>query len=338
MGLGGAYRDVGRLEDSLAEYQEGVRLSRGGPFYVGEVGATYMRLNRLEEAKVVIKTAIEQKVETPRMHAILYQIAFIEGDAQAAQREFELSRPTAAARVANQAETAAFNGRLKDVRKLFRQTANSPQSGTTDRLGAAVNLASLASLEALFGNEAEARRVVRDALRLSPLEPAAAPFGYLMNVALTGHDESLEALEQLAGKAPQDTVLNSIAIPTARAALEIRTGDPAKAIALLDAAKPFEPGPASLRAIYMRGQAYLRAMVRPRSRRRISKDTRPPRRRPVVRALPAVSSRSRPRLRPHRRVAEGPEILPGLLAPSGKTPTPISPSSFRQNEEYAGLN
>ncbi len=175
MGLGAAYRDVGRHEDSLAEYQEGVRLSRGGPFYVGEVGATYMRLNRLEEAKAVIKTAIEQKVETPRMHAILYQIAFIEGDAQAAQREFELSRPTAAARVANQAETAAFNGRLRDVRKLLRQTANSPQSGTTDRLGAAVNLASLASFEALFGNETEARRDVRDALRLSPLEPAAAP-------------------------------------------------------------------------------------------------------------------------------------------------------------------
>ena len=70
-----------------------------------------------------------------------------------------------------------------------------------------------------------------------------------MNVALTGDDESLEALEQLQTEAPQDTVLNSIAIPTARAALEIRRGDPAKAIALLDVAKPFEPGPASLRAI-----------------------------------------------------------------------------------------
>ena len=266
--LGTTYRSVGRLEDGLAESQESVRLSRGGALNYGTLASSYMQLNRFEEAKAVVKTAMDQKSEIPAMHSILAQIAFIEGDAQGAQRELELWRPAPLARIASQAQTAGFNGRLGDVRKLVNQTTESAQSAAARQSDAALALAILASFEALFGNDTQARTAVQESLRLSPLEPAIAPpanapFVNALSLAVAGHVESLNALEQLQRASPQDTLVSFVVLPTARAASEIRAGDPAKAIALLDAAKPFEPGLASLRAIYVRGQAYLRTMAGP---------------------------------------------------------------------------
>jgi predicted Zn-dependent protease len=54
---------------------------------------------------------------------------------------------------------------------------------------------------------------------------------------------------------PQRTLTNFVAIPIARAAMEIRQGNGAKAVELLNAARPYERG--NLWVPYARGQAYL---------------------------------------------------------------------------------
>jgi hypothetical protein len=54
-------------------------------------------------------------------------------------------------------------------------------------------------------------------------------------------------------------VVYSVVIPTAKAAHEVRAGNGARAIELLNGVKPFEPGFASLPAIYTRGLAYLQS-------------------------------------------------------------------------------
>ena len=51
--------------------------------------------------------------------------------------------------------------------------------------------------------------------------------------------------------------MNAVQLPTARAAVEIRRGNPGKAIELLRAAAPYELG--DLGAVYARGEAYLAA-------------------------------------------------------------------------------
>jgi hypothetical protein len=78
-----------------------------------------------------------------------------------------------------------------------------------------------------------------------------------LTLALGGGADGLRALEQIQKNASDDTLLNWVTIPTARAALAVRAGDGAGAVELLDATRPFEPGAASLLAVYTRGLAYL---------------------------------------------------------------------------------
>ena len=70
-------------------------------------------------------------------------------------------------------------------------------------------------------------------------------------LAISGGDEVLRALERSQKELPQDTGLNFVVIPTAKAAQEVRAGNGARAIELLNGVKQFEPGLASLPAIYL---------------------------------------------------------------------------------------
>jgi tetratricopeptide (TPR) repeat protein len=78
-------------------------------------------------------------------------------------------------------------------------------------------------------------------------------------LAMSGEDGVLRALEGFQKNLAQDTLLNFVVIPTAKAAHEVRAGNGAKAIELLNGVKPFEPGFATLPAIYTRGLAYLQS-------------------------------------------------------------------------------
>ena len=78
---------------------------------------------------------------------------------------------------------------------------------------------------------------------------------------------------------PADTLVRRVWVPTARAAVEIARGNPAKAIDLLQSAKPYELGRmtrmfGSPTPTYVRGEAYLASRAVRRSRVRVSKHSR----------------------------------------------------------------
>lgn len=237
--LGTTYSFMGRFEEALAEHQEMLRLNpRGGALFVQNLSRTYMQSNRFEEAKAVVSEAIEQKRETPGMHRILYEIALIQGDTGAAERAYELVKPAPRARLLDAAAVAGFQGRLSEARKLLKE-ADDPTG--------------VARLDALFADGRQTQAALQEAFQLPPTFRAAAAM-----LALSGEDEVLRTLERLQKELPQDTLLNFVVIPTAKAAQEVRTGNGARAIEWLNGVKPFEPGFASLPAIYTRGLAYLR--------------------------------------------------------------------------------
>ena len=67
-------------------------------------------------------------------------------------------------------------------------------------------------------------------------------------------------IDDLAKRFPSATLLNIVSLPTARAAIEIQRGNPARAIELLRPAGPYELGEnAGFVPIYVRGLAYIRA-------------------------------------------------------------------------------
>jgi tetratricopeptide (TPR) repeat protein len=115
--------------------------------------------------------------------------------------------------------------------------------------------------EALFGNAAEATGSARDVLRLS--KDRDAEYGAALALALAGDTSEPPALAaDLEKRFPEDTVVRFSYLPTLKALLALRRGDPSGAVEELRAAAPFELGapPAfrgALYAVYARGEAYL---------------------------------------------------------------------------------
>jgi tetratricopeptide (TPR) repeat protein len=112
----------------------------------------------------------------------------------------------------------------------------------------------VARLDALFADGRQTQAALQEAFQLPPTSRGAAAM-----LAMSGTDEILRELERIQKDRPQDTLLNFLVIPTAKAAQEVRAGNGARAIEWLNGAKQFEPGFASLPAIYTRGRAYLQS-------------------------------------------------------------------------------
>ena len=194
---------------------------------------TYMQSNRFEEARAVVSAAIEQKRDTPGMHRILYEIALIQGDTGAAERAFELGKPAPRARLLEAAAVAAFQGRLSQARKLFKEA--------DDRAGAA-------RLDALFADGRQTQAALEQAFQLQPGAGGAAA----AMLAISGEDEVLRALERIQKDRSQDTLLSLLVATTARQQA-VRAGNGTRAIEWLNGAKAIRAWSRDLPAIYTRG-------------------------------------------------------------------------------------
>ena len=74
-----------------------------------------------------------------------------------------------------------------------------------------------------------------------------------------GDSAKAEAMaDQAAKQFPQNTIINSMALPEIRATIEINRNKPSKAIEFLQTVSPYELGKAdALYSAYLRGLAYL---------------------------------------------------------------------------------
>jgi tetratricopeptide (TPR) repeat protein len=116
--------------------------------------------------------------------------------------------------------------------------------------------------EAEFGYPAAAKRSVKEALALDPghdIKILAA-----LALARIGDRDAAQALVgELAQSDPSSIVLMNYWLPVIRSAIQLRIGNPARAVSFLEVAAPYELGNPSpfgnLYPIYVRGQAYLLA-------------------------------------------------------------------------------
>jgi eukaryotic-like serine/threonine-protein kinase len=116
--------------------------------------------------------------------------------------------------------------------------------------------------EAAFGNLQKARQAAALVLSQTTLGPnaeatGALTFGWADD---TPHAESL--LDGLTKRFPQDTLVQSVVLPTVQAQIELVRKNPARSIELLQTSAPYELGQAFNGCIYpayVRGEAYLAA-------------------------------------------------------------------------------
>ncbi|MGA7559594.1 MAG: protein kinase [Terriglobales bacterium] len=261
---GAIYPMTGQWRKGAEEGREAIRLSPDFSAAYALPMYDYIALNRLDEAKAIYQQAMKRNLNYPRFPLILYQIAFLQNDAagMAQQAESPLGELQDTL-LANEADTAAFFGRLREAREFSRRAVESAER-TGNKEAAATYQAISGLREALFGNRDEAR--TRAALAIDHSEGVDVQYGSALASAYAGDDKRAQTLiDNLGQRFPEATIVQFNYLPTLRAKIAVNQGNASKPVDILAAASPYELGYSTystygwtaMYPVYVRGEAYL---------------------------------------------------------------------------------
>jgi serine/threonine protein kinase/tetratricopeptide (TPR) repeat protein len=250
----------GQFDKAIPLANESSRLEPVSPYGYLHAAIAYLALNRLEEARSVLQRAIDEKADNLFVHQLLYDLAFMNGDADAMQREMKWSEGKSSEYLLlNEATAAAAShGQMQKAGELMQRSVQVSDrlgfKGTTadTQAGSAVTLAEVGNVSKAKELAASSSASVHE---LVNMELAA------IALAMTGDvNRSQAIMDDLGRRFPDDTLLHQVFIPVVRALIELDHKAPDKAIQALQSATPYELGtvPGFL-PIYVRGLAYLQA-------------------------------------------------------------------------------
>ncbi|MGC1254825.1 MAG: protein kinase, partial [Candidatus Acidiferrales bacterium] len=264
--LGVDYMILGQYEKAATETREVPRLEPTLVVGYTNLGQIYLALNSFDEARSTTEEALGRKLDGIPLHLNLYALAFFQGNvvAMKQQADWALGKPGAEDQMLSlESDTQAWSGKLGKARELSRQDIESA-SRSKEKEPAALWRANAAIREALFGNTDAARQNAAAAAAFAVGDrdaEAQAALAY----ALAGDAAHAQLLvDDLAKRFPQDTVVQSVWLPTIRAQIETGRKNAGRGIELLQAAVPYELGMLSgsaasscLYPVYVRGEVYL---------------------------------------------------------------------------------
>jgi serine/threonine protein kinase/tetratricopeptide (TPR) repeat protein len=249
------YGTLGQAEKSLEAKLKANELAPYAAFTHGNLAASYVILNRLDEARAVLARMKELGLESSGGINAEINIAFLTGDSEGLRTILDSLVGTSRERMGlrNESRMMASRGRLEEARRLneraieFARRAGATQSES-------YSLSGLAEIERMFGFDEEAERLVRQALDVSrdrgPLQSAVGVLAWV------GDPEECRAiLRSLEEEAPRHTLIQSILLPRTRGALALRAGDYEEALSELAKVEPYEKN--FLDVIQYRGEALL---------------------------------------------------------------------------------
>ena len=250
------YNELGQFDEAADNAREAIRLNPNAASPYSLLAGSFLGLSRFDEAKKTIAQALSQKLENLRMHQNLYRIAFVQGDEAAMKQEIEWAngRPDGYSAQIWQADAAAFSGQLRKAGELSASAVE--QAQRRDLKDVAAQIAAGAAVRgAQFGDcgkvkEQTAKALVISKSRLALVLASEA----LATCGEAGQTKSI--VDELSKRFPTDTLVNQARIPLILARLEMRRGNPAQALKLLEATRTYQ-GYLLFPIVYLRGQAYL---------------------------------------------------------------------------------
>jgi tetratricopeptide (TPR) repeat protein/predicted Ser/Thr protein kinase len=265
--LGSSYMILGQYEKAANETRQALREPTDVAEYAN-LGEIYLALNRFDDAKKTSEEAQGRRLEDIPLRVNLYALAFFQGNAAVMKQQanWAMGKPGAEDQMLSlESDTEAWSGKLAKARALSRQAIESARRND-EKEPAALWQANAAIREALFGNADIARRDAAAAMALAPGSrdaEAQAALAY----ALAGETTHAQShADDLNKRFPQDTVVQTVWLPTIRAQIELAKGNPIQSIELLQTATPYELGMLSgsapnscLYPVYVRATAYLSA-------------------------------------------------------------------------------
>jgi DNA-binding winged helix-turn-helix (wHTH) protein/Flp pilus assembly protein TadD len=251
--LGYEYAELGRTDQSVQEFRKAMDLDPSPSLPYGGLMLDYMALNRLTEASAVYQKAQARKLDFGEPVRIRYLLAFLEGDKEMMTR---LATSLAGQpghehnALAMESEVEAYFGHLGRSEELSRHA----EGATMDKGGTTAGIEErVASLEALFGNSAGARQHAAAAWSLG-----AKP---TVTLALAGDLVlATKVADRFASSTPPGSLGSKVRLPEIRAVVELKRGNPMRAVELLEPVTPYEAGWFDgFLAAHLRGEAYLAA-------------------------------------------------------------------------------
>jgi eukaryotic-like serine/threonine-protein kinase len=263
--LSSIYVNFGRYDKVLDSSQQALRVNPDGVSYTNLL-ASYLYLNRLDEAKNVAQETHAHGLDPPQLHLYLYLVDFLQHDSAGMEREASglMGKPGYEdLALYYESETVAYSGQFAKARQLTRRAAESAQHAD-EKETAADYEAEAAAREALVGNMALAKQQARSALALSNGKDVEAMSAIASGLA----GDSVQAkrlADDLNKRLPEDTIVQVNYLPAIHGAAALQNSDAADAVDALAASAPYELGQTVttlnffLYPVYLRGMAYLAA-------------------------------------------------------------------------------
>ena len=256
------YQTMGDFDKALVTALDALRLSPDAISY-SNLCHTYVTLGRLDEAKATAADAQTRNVEAPYIHNAIYEIAFLQHDRAAMDREAKILATRNGFEddsLAIQAATFAYAGQFAKALELNQRAVEAAiRVDAKDR--AAGYRAMFGVWAAFSGNPAEAKRLARAALATGRNASVDARAGIPLGLSGEG-SEGARLADEMAKRYPEDTIVQTEYIPMIRASVLLGADKAAQAVDALAPASRYELGDLGptfrLIPIYLRGVAYLR--------------------------------------------------------------------------------
>jgi len=249
------YSSLGRYENALVTGRKAVGLNPEQAHLSAGLAATYMNLNRFAEAGSLLAQELVKKPDSSELHALRYALAFLQNEPEEMKKQVAWSSGTSRedSFLLDEARTAAYFGGFLKARELARRAITlSERRGDKNML--ARNETASAYLQALAGNSEEATGLALSAL--SHTNGDSVLVGAALALALAGDAAKGPRLaEDIAKRAPDNTLMQSRDLPTLRAQLWLNRKNPQKAIEALEVATTYDLSD-DMFTVYLRGKAY----------------------------------------------------------------------------------
>ena len=256
--VGSAAQELGQYPLAIAPLRESIRLDPKFISPTPNLMAALTALNRFDEAAAVLEAARTTGVKHVGVNREAYTLAFIRNDTAGMARELDgiLGTPDQPLASGWRARVSAFGGHIEKAHEEFRQSvAALSQAHRTEQAGQ--YSAQDAVAHAIVGQCAEARREATEAIGLSrdtfTLESAGPALAWCGAEA-----DASNLSSELARRFPEAILTTRLMLPVIAAATAIRSGQPTRALELLETVRPFDHAPvANFWPAYLRGEAQL---------------------------------------------------------------------------------
>jgi serine/threonine protein kinase/tetratricopeptide (TPR) repeat protein len=260
--LASIYNELGQFDNALESAKRAVEIDPDMVFGYSNVAQAYAGLNRVEEARATMNTALQHKLAPAGFLLGLAGLDWAEGKDADMEKELQSASATPDGELGVlefRFDLACARGQVRQAQEFARQTEEA-----LDRLhlqGRANMEAGLASFEALVGDHAEADNGANQALQLS--RTLSVEGNVATTFAILRQDQKALALaDEIQRAHPNDTMAINVTIPVIRAIAALRTANPAKAdsakaVDFLNTAALYARAKAGV--FYARGLAYEQA-------------------------------------------------------------------------------